>query len=174
MDPFATLGVEPRFDLDPIELERRHRELSRALHPDRHAAEAPAQRRIALSRAIEVNEAYRLLRDPIRRAERVLAHRGVPVGETAEPPASPQLLMEMMESREELADAVRARDSARVEALGKGMRDREAALLSRLARALEGGDDVAARAAALATLGELRYAKRFLDEVAAFEEALAG
>ncbi len=41
MDPFATLGIEPRFDLDVRAVEARHRELSRTLHPDRYSG-APA------------------------------------------------------------------------------------------------------------------------------------
>lgn len=171
LDPFAALGVEPRFDLDPRELEQRHRELSRALHPDRHAGEPPAQRRLALSRAIEVNEAYRALKDPIRRAEGVLQKRGVATGETKEPKPSPALLMEMMEAREALADAVRAKDIAAVTALGDDMRRREADLMKQMTAALDAGDD-SSNLKAVSLLGELRYTKRFLDEVAAFEEAL--
>lgn len=173
MDVFATLGVEARFDLDLTELERRHRELSRALHPDRHAAEAPTQRRMALSRAIEVNEAFRVLKDPIRRAERVLEHRGVAVGETNEPKPSPDLLMEMMESREALSDAVRAKDLAKVTELAAAMRSREEGLLEAMSKALASTDPEGLRKG-VALLGELRYTKRFLDEVAAFEEMLAG
>ncbi len=67
-DPFDTLGVEPRFDLDLAALERRHRDLSRALHPDRYAGAPAAERRLALGRAIDANEALRVLKDPIRRA----------------------------------------------------------------------------------------------------------
>jgi len=172
-DPFATLGVEARFDLDPKELEARHRELSRALHPDRHAGATPAQRRLALSRAIEVNEAYRLLKDPVKRAERVLEARGAPVGEGQEPKPSGALLMEMMESREALSEAVSEKDAVRVRALGSEMRARNQSLLERLREALATDDD-AHRSAAVALLGEIRYVRRFLDEVAAFEEALAG
>ena len=36
--PFALLGLEPAFDLDVTALERTHRELSRALHPDATSA----------------------------------------------------------------------------------------------------------------------------------------
>jgi len=61
MDPFATLGVEPRFDLDLGEVARRHRELSRALHPDKYTGAPAAERRLALSRAIEVKDAFRIV-----------------------------------------------------------------------------------------------------------------
>jgi molecular chaperone HscB len=171
MDPFATLGVEARFDLAPSDLERRHRELSRAVHPDRHAAGPTSLRRVALSRAIELNEAYRLLKDPIRRAQKLLELRGVSVAEGQEPKPSGALLMEMMEAREALSEAGHAKDLAAVERLATQMRAREAALLARLAEALDSSDD-AGNGRALSLLGELRYTRRFLDEVAAFEEML--
>lgn len=170
-DPFDTLGVEPRFDLDSTKLAERHRDLSRALHPDRYAGAPAAERRLALGKAIEVNDAYRVLKDPVRRAEALLRRAGIPVGETAEPKPSQALLMDMMEQREELADARRAKDLQAVHKLAVSMRTREQAVLEQLGRALsaEGG----AVAQALPHLGELRYLRRFLDEVSAIEEDLA-
>jgi molecular chaperone HscB len=168
MDPFATLGVEPRFDLDLGEVARRHRELSRTLHPDRYTGAPAAERRLALSRAIEVNDAFRIVKDPIRRAEALLVRAGVPVGETSEPKPSPALLMDMMEQREELGDARRRKDLAAVHALGEAMRAREVEALRAMGQALAGE----ARGA-LPYLGELRYIRRFLDEVGAIEEELA-
>jgi molecular chaperone HscB len=168
-DPFTTLGLEPRFAVDTSELERRHKELSKALHPDRYASAPAGERRMALSRAIEVNEAFRALRDPVKRAEEVLRRAGVPVGETSEPKPSNALLMEMMESREELAEAARKKDVAAVGRLGAAMQSRETRLLGELGAVLDGAG---AKDAALPILGELRYTRRFLNEVAAFEEAL--
>ena len=46
------LGVPALFALDEQELEKRHRDLSRALHPDRYAGRPSSERREALSRAI--------------------------------------------------------------------------------------------------------------------------
>jgi len=173
-DPFETLGVEARFSLDMRAVEQRHRDLSKTLHPDRYAGASAAERRMALGRAIDVNEAWRALRDPIRRAEALLSRAGVAVGETAEPKPSPDLLMEMMESREELAAAARRKDSSKVARLGEAMRGRYETVIERLGRALdEAGSDPQKIGAALPWLGELRYLRRFLDEVSAIEEELA-
>src|SRR6516225_6451682 len=120
-DPFETLGVEARFDLDLAALSQHHRDLSKALHPDRYSGAGAAERRLSLGRAIDVNEAFRVLKDPIRRAEALLRRAGVPVGETSEPKPPPALLMEMMEAREELAGAARAKDLAAVARLAEGM-----------------------------------------------------
>jgi len=170
-DPFETMGVDPRFDLDLDKLAERHRDLSRALHPDRYAGVPAAERRMALGRAIEVNDAYRVLKDPVRRAEALLRRANVAVGETSEPKPSQALLMDMMERREELADARRAKDLQAVTKLAKVVRDRERDVLSLLGQTLAA--DVSAAALALPHLGELRYLRRFLDEVSAIEEDLA-
>jgi molecular chaperone HscB len=173
-DPFETFGVEPRFDLDLSALEQRHRDLSRALHPDRYTGTPAAERRLALSRAIDVNEAFRVLKDPIRRAEALLRRAGVTVGETGEPQPPAELLMDMMELREELSGAARAKDLGRVAKLADGMRARRGGVERRLGDALDAGAvDPQKIAAALPSLGELRYIRRFLDEVSAIEDELA-
>jgi molecular chaperone HscB len=174
-DPFQILGIEPKLDLDLPTVEARHRELSRALHPDRYARAPAAERRLALSRAIEVNEAFRAIKDPIKRAEALFQHLGVPSGETAEPNPSTDLLMEMMEAREELSDAARARDLEKVKDLGLKMQLRERETLAALSQGLgRAGADVNEARKLLHHLGELRYLRRFLDEVAAIEEAALG
>ena len=170
-DPFDVLGAPPRFDLDASELARLHRELSRALHPDRYVGAPAAERRMALSRAVEVNEAFRALRDPVRRAEALAARHGIATGDGNEPRPTQELLLEMMDAREELAEAARARSIDRVVALGDTMRARERAAMATLAQAFQSG---AQADRVLPSLGELRYVRRFLDEVAAFEETLAG
>jgi molecular chaperone HscB len=177
-DPFDTLGVAPRFALDLPALELRHRDLSRALHPDRFAGAPAAERRMSLGRAIDVNEAFRALKDPVRRAEALLRRAGAAVGEISEPRPPASLLMEMMEVREELADAKRGRDLAVVERLATTMREREKSTLARLGRAFDGDAGPPALAPAapqeiLPLLGELRYIRRFLDEVSAIEEELS-
>jgi molecular chaperone HscB len=170
LDPFATLGLPRTFDVDLASAERSHRELSRALHPDRYVGSIATERRQALSRAVEVNEAWRVVRDPVRRAEALLALRGVDVAEDARgAPADPDFLMEMLERREALGEARRTRDLGAVRGMAgemaKRVRDAEAALSQDLAR----GDD----AEALRVLSELKFFRRFLDEVSTIEDELA-
>ena len=173
-DPFDTLGVAPAFEVDMTALEQRFRDLSRVVHPDKFVGGAAGERRRALSKAVDVNAAYRVLRDPIKRAEALLARHGVVVGEENQPKASAALLMDVLEQREELAEAKRKRDRARVGELAALVGGREASVLSRLAAAFAdlalSGD---ARDTALSLLGELKYLRRFLDEVRAIEEELA-
>jgi molecular chaperone HscB len=168
VDPFETLGVEPSYGLDLALLEQRHRDLSRALHPDRHAASGAAERRMALGRAIEVNEAFRTLKDPVRRAEALLARRGMHSGEGKEPPASPALLMEVMERREALAEVRQTKNEA---ALTRLIAEVSAeALRTQTALGNEFASPTANPAEILKRIGELRYYRRFLDEAASIAD----
>jgi molecular chaperone HscB len=170
LDPFEALGVEPTFSLDLGFLEQRHRDLSRALHPDRHAASGAAERRMALGRAIEVNEAFRALKDPVRRAEALLARRGVASGEGKEPPASPALLMEVMERREALAEIRHSRNEAALTRLVTEVRAAEARTQGVLAEQF--AIPTANSAEILKRIGELRYYRRFLEEAGTIADEL--
>jgi molecular chaperone HscB len=163
--PFELLGVPVLFALDERELEKRHRDLSRTLHPDRYIGRPSSERREALSRAISVNEAFRKLRDPLSRAEALLKHLGREVSELNQPKPDPALLMRVLEQREELSAARQARDRHRVESLAARAASEAEETTERMADAFSEDpvpiDDV------LKLLGELRYLQRFKEEAGA-------
>lgn len=173
-DPFDVLHVPARFDLDMNQVEATHRELSKTLHPDRYVGAPANERRLALSRAIEVNEALRVLRDPVRRAEALLARAGVKLEEGREPAASPDFLMEVLELRETLAGAQRAKDLTKVRRLAEDVRTQESAVLAKLGAAFSAlnAADTASVERAQRLIGELRFARRFLEEAGAIEDEL--
>lgn len=167
MNPFATLGVPERYEIDLPSLEKTHRELSRALHPDKYAGSGASERRDSLTKAVAVNEAFRVLRDPIARAEALFRLRGIAVGETVEPKPDPEFLMEMLEQREALQDARAEGDRAKLRALVESIeRSADAA-----ERALAEGFSAGANADLVKKLGELRFFHRFLEEASAIEDA---
>lgn len=170
-DPFELLGLQARYDLSVAEVEARHRELSRALHPDRFQGRSASERRQALGKAIEVNEALRALKDPVKRAEALLRRRGVAVGETREPPADPEFLMSVMEVRESLRDAQKSSDVGRVETLCDEVRERQLKAEQAFTKGLAEADAAPERLVAL--LGELRYYRRFFDEADAILDDLS-
>jgi molecular chaperone HscB len=183
MDPFATLGIPRTFDVDLAAVEKVHRELSRALHPDRYVRASASERRAALGKAVEVNEAWRIVRDPIRRADALLALRGVTVGEGRGEgsTASPEFLMDMLEQREALAEAKANRDLGAVRKMAASIEQRAKAVERALAVGFStdgpgpgSKPDGCSDANALAgKVGELKYYRRFLDEVSAIEDELA-
>ena len=72
-DYFTCLGFPRRLTLDPKKLEAKFYELSRAFHPDFYQTKSSAEQTISLSNAAVLNTAYRTLRDPIQRAEYLVA-----------------------------------------------------------------------------------------------------
>ena len=50
MDPFAALGIPRRFDLDLKAVEKTHRDLSRALHPDKYVGAGASQAQARVQR----------------------------------------------------------------------------------------------------------------------------
>jgi len=168
VNPFSVLGLPDSFDVDEKALEKTHRELSRALHPDRYTNASATERRAALERAVQVNEAFRVVRDPLTRAEALFARLGVATGEDREPKASPALLMDVLEKREALSDAKDAKDLSAVAGLRAEAEREEARAIAALASAFHEPETVAEK---LHLLGELRFFRRFLDEVSAVEES---
>lgn len=175
LSPFERLGLPLRYDLSTAEIEKAYRELQRALHPDKFAYAPASERRAALSAAIEVNEAYRVLKDELSRADALLKALGAETGD-AKAPADPAFLMEVMELREELSEARSKKNANVVEALASRIeaeRDGVLAKVSKAFGALVAGDS--SEVSQLAPLlGRLRYYRRFLDEVADIRDELEG
>lgn len=171
-DPFAVLGAPRRYDVDLGELEARYKDLSRKVHPDRFAKADPRARRASLQRTVQLNEAWRTLKDPVRRAEAMLALAGVAVAAEKDTAVPPALLMEILELREELGEARLAGDDAKVLRMAQAMRARVGETMAAIAAGLGAGTPEALRDVAR-LLVALRYDRRFLDEVAAHEESAA-
>jgi molecular chaperone HscB len=121
-----------------------------------------------------VNEAVRTLKDPIKRAEALLRRRGVPLGETSEPPSSPAFLMNVMQWREALSEARKSGDVQRVERLCDEVRQEQQRVEQALVQGLsETAAGSAGPASLVALLGELRYYRRFFDEAGAVIDDLS-
>ncbi len=173
-DYFRVLGLPRTFAVDTAAAEQRYKELTKLLHPDRFARADPRARRASLERSVQLNEAWRCLRDPIRRAEYLLSLHGIDVGERVAPgeqgkrneqktlPVPPVLLMEVLELREALAAAHLAKDVHETEALIAKVRRRLDDVMADVAKGFAAAaPDLATIAARLVAV---RYYRRFLDE----------
>jgi molecular chaperone HscB len=115
MNHFAMFEAPTSFSLDVGALASKYRSLQSATHPDRFAAASDAEKRAAMERATEVNEAYQTLRDPVRRAMYLLWLKdvnGMDEKNTSMPHA---FLVEQIEWREAIADATLKEDPDRLE-----------------------------------------------------------
>ena len=129
--------------------------LQKALHPDKFSAKGETERAHSAAHASLVNAAYATLRDPLRRAKYILSGRGAGVAEDdgaggdadagergtstgadSKRLVPPELLMEVMETREAIEDA--AGDADALRRLRDANDAEERACGEALARALDG------------------------------------
>lgn len=137
-DYYQALEFEqPRLRLDADDLRQRFYARSRLLHPDRFARASAAEQQAALDASSVLNDAYRVLRDPVERAEYFLRRQGIEAGSASAPPDLLEEVFELNEALEESDAAQLAEARARFEQ----MRDTLDAGLEKLfARYDETGD----------------------------------
>lgn len=148
---------ERRFDVNVPDLERRYKALQRRLHPDKFSTASALEREYAHQQAAVVNQAYDVLKKPLRRAHYILNQAGLGACEGMTI-TDPELLMYVMEARE---DVEGAGDAAQLQGLleqNTAVKDR---CIEELAAAFRAGD--LQLAAELTT--QLRYICRIREAI---------
>jgi len=175
MDHFEVFGLPRRLAIDTAELQRKFYELSRRHHPDFHQTAPPEEQARELEASARLNAAYRALRDPILRVEylvRLEEGRDTKEGATVKPKAPPELLEEMFEIQEALAEAKaggldgagRAVLVAQRDRLTARLRDEEARLVGPLSQQWDASPP-AARQRGLAAMKESLAIRAYLRTV---------
>ena len=138
VDYFSFFGFPRKLNLDAAVLEREFYELSRKLHPDLYAGSEKREQAWSLEQSSQLNDAYRTLKDPIKRTAYLLRLEGVELeeqsktatekaratGDVKKQVVPPDLLEEVFELNIQLEE-LRAQkkmgedDPALVEELGK-------------------------------------------------------
>ena len=122
-DLFAILGIARKYFLEKSALERSYRQVSRKIHPDRYTRKSAVERRMSLQWTALVNEARRVLRDPLSRA-RYLATGAIAPPEEGGPVLDPDFLEEIFDMQMEAATdpaSVRARAAALKDGILNGL-----------------------------------------------------
>ncbi len=136
-DYFSLFSLPRAFALELPEVERRFRELSRRLHPDRFARADARERRLSLEWATRINDAFRYLRDWRLRAAYLLKLAGTDVFAEGKTFADPEFLEEQLEWREALALAQADGDAAALARIAAEARERLLRLEAVVARFFE-------------------------------------
>ena len=170
VDYFTFFGFPRKLNLDTAALEKEFYALSRRLHPDMSAQAEAQEREWSLQQSSLLNDAYRTLKDPIKRTQYLLRLEGVELeeqskqatekarttGELKKQVVPPDLLEEVFELNMHLEE-LRAQkrmgedDPALLEEIGKAklsLEEKHDALLAELKadwskwdRALDGGTE---------------------------------
>ncbi|USP76893.1 uncharacterized protein yc1106_04167 [Curvularia clavata] len=103
-------GPPPKgpFAIDLAALKREFLQLQARAHPDLHPQ---ADKKRAEATSARINEAYKTLQNPLLRAQYLLSQRGIEVAEDETAKVDdPELLMEVLEARENIEEAEREED----------------------------------------------------------------
>lgn len=161
---FQLLGLEPTLRLDEAAIHQAYLAAQRASHPDRHTD--VVERMKTLQHSADVNGAYRILKNPLTRAEHLLALRGITVGterDSVKPTQS--LLIESMEMREALMEATSREEITALEQRAHGS-------LERIYDAVESHLLAARYADAAQETLRWRFLEKYLDELRAAKKGL--
>ena len=111
------LGISRLYFLEKSALDKAWRKVSRKVHPDRYARKSAVERRMSLQWTAMINEARRVLRDPISRA-RYLATGQTAPSEEGGPALDPDFMEDIFDMQMEAGS-----DPVGVGARATSMRD---------------------------------------------------
>jgi molecular chaperone HscB len=165
-DDFTLFGLPERHAIDEARLDSRWRELQSEVHPDRFAAQGAAAQRVAMQWSVRVNEAYRRLKDPLRRAAYLCERRGVALDLQRDTAMPREFLQQQMAWHEALHDAP---DGTAVQALDDEVARHELDLRRRVQQLLDEQGDTAGAAQQLRAL---MFIARLREDIGRRLEAL--
>ena len=166
---FELFGLEPGFALDRAALDRAYREIQGRIHPDRFAHAGEAERRASMQWTTRVNEAYRVLQNPLERARHLLELNGVDVAFETNTAMPTEFLERQMTLRESLEAASEARDTAALDTLRADLAAERKRVETRLAARIDQEKDFSAAAA---LVRELKFLERLDMEIESAYEAI--
>ena len=136
-NPFAVFELAVAFDLDLNELNRRYLALQKSLHPDNFAAADAQQQRLAMQKSAEINDALQLLKDPITRADSIIAlHTGEQIDLEQKSSRDLAFLMQQMEWRETLEQIEQQQDESELNQFNCQIKQIEQQILTELSTAM--------------------------------------
>jgi molecular chaperone HscB len=133
--------------------------LQREAHPDKFSAQGAAAQRVAMQWSVRINEAYRRLKDPLKRAAYLCELHGEPVNAENNTAMASDFLLQQMQWREELEDAAGMDE---LERLARQVASARQQLLQQCAQLLDEKQDYKA---AVQQVRALMFIERFASDV---------
>ena len=168
-NPFALFDLPVAFQVDSALLNERYLALQKSLHPDNFSAASAQEQRLAMQKSAEINDALRILKDPIARADSIIA-LNTGERENLEEKSNKDIgfLMQQMEWRETLENIENRKDTDELTAFTKEIDQIRHAILSELSTALAEQQWDIARA----ITDKLCFIKKLQTEIERVEETL--
>jgi molecular chaperone HscB len=156
---FELFDLAPCFAQDSAAIDARWKELQREVHPDKFSTEGAAAQRVAMQWSVRINEAYRRLKDPLKRAAYLCELHGEPVNAENNTAMASDFLLQQMQWREELEDAAGMDE---LERLARQVASARQQLLQQCAQLLDEKQDYKA---AVQQVRALMFIERFASDV---------
>jgi molecular chaperone HscB len=181
-DYFAFFGLPRKLRLEMSALEQNFLQLSWKLHPDNFVNSSERERELSLDLSSQLNDAYRVLRDPVARVEYLLEIEGTRKEGEHKQQAPPELLEEVFELNESLNELREAKASGgnlaalkeRLESAEKNFQEKLSEVDSQLQRVAQEWDatidangDEAARKKITARLNDLLNRRSYIRNLVA-------
>ncbi len=156
---FELFDLAPRFAQDSAAVDARWKELQREVHPDKFSTEGATAQRLAMQWSVRINEAYRRLKDPLKRAAYLCELNDEPVNAENNTAMASDFLMQQMQWREELEESSSV---VELDRLAEQVASARMALLQQCAQLLDEQHDYKA---AVQKVRALMFIERFASDV---------
>ena len=166
---FELFDLAPSYSIDTEQLESSYKELQSLVPPDRYAQAADADRRASMQWTTRVNQAYGTLKDPVQRARYLLELHGVDVGFETNTQMPTDFLLQQLETREQLEEALQKKDSGFLDSLRGSLATKRKLLETEIGESIDARKDYA-RATAL--VRKLMFLQKIDDEIDAAYAAI--
>ncbi len=167
-DFFQLFEIPPRFAIDNAALDQRYRDLQSQVHPDKFSHLSESEQRLSMQWATRVNEGYQTLRSPLARGRYLLSLQGVDTQEETNTAMPLDFLMQQMEWREALQEALEAKNVDALDVLRDNNRRETKLLQQQLGVQLDESNDMLAAAG---TVRKLRFLEKLAEEISsAYDE----
>lgn len=164
---FELFHLPQQFAIDMSALELAYREVQNQSHPDRFTQATSAEKRVAMQWATRANEAYQTLKNPFKRAAYLCELNGIDLEIESNTAMAPAFLMQQMEWREALEEALSARSTAALNSLERELQALRKTDLASVEKLLDAKD----YQQAAQRIRQLMFLEKFGDEIGqAFDE----
>ncbi|WP_025916520.1 Fe-S protein assembly co-chaperone HscB [Herminiimonas sp. CN] len=137
---FDLFQLPQQFTLDAKALDAAYHEVQNRVHPDKFVTASDAEKRVAMQWATRANEAYRTLKDALKRAAYLCELHGIDLQTESNTAMPTAFLMQQMEWREALDDARAARDVAALDKIDAELRALRKDQVAQIGAALDAAD----------------------------------
>lgn len=166
-NPFTLFDLPVDFQINNDLLSSRYLSLQKSLHPDNFAHCSPQEQRLAMQKSAEINDALQTLKDPISRADVIIAiHTGTQQALEQKHHHDMEFLMQQMAWRERLEEIEKAKDEAQLMDFSTEVEKTEQQFLSEISTALSAKNWQEAAEIA----DKLRFVRKLTENISQLEE----